>query len=801
MNIGFSMKKIESKRYKLKRSCLSIAILSTLPIYFSHATPYIDHPLNDPRSKMTIVNYDGSLNQHDDFIPQYNGKAINKNNVVIVDYSHNDQSKKIANIFGGYEASENASVQNTHVILKNGTIFKGVYGAYAKSALLSKAPQSEILAQGTVYIQNGNIEDKGKTESSQVSSYDPGVYGAYAYAHVSSNENASAKATAQGAVIIDGGSIKSEIYGASAFAYTLGDKNFAPAHAVATGSVIILGGEISNTIYGAYSMGDSISKSIGHIYIIGGTIKGDIIGGGVTSNNYSDPNNLSYIHGNVTIANNAEIYSDKIFGATLSKNISNTPNQQYDIFTGNTFNMKSQPLTVKNMGNFEYYNFTLNQYNQNSIENGEALLTITDSVRNDNTLLLESQDGVNTQTSSQNRSIVQITHIANTGIIETKQDIILIDASNAKFYYGNGAYDNEEETDIQIFLQTPENNSNEVYVGLAGTAKISYKTEDNKIIATIDEYNKYVIEDDVADRRVKPLAEGRLAGLMNIVGGADTLLDIMNTTQKPVGTWTPIAMIDAGKNRYNSGSHIKSKDYRIVLGTAYQATDALSIGATAEYGRSNYDTYNDHVRGKGHSFNCGISLFGQYQVDAGSGQAYTDFSLRFGNSKTKFHSDDIVISNDEIARYSSKAKYFGAHIGTGYRYPINNQYSLDGSARYLYTHMGSDSVIIDGDRVNFQSAKSSRIQLRGQLNYQASEFSTVHVAAMYEYEFDGKAKINVSGIGVDAPGVKGSSGILELGIKTQSFAKNRDLSLNLNLQGYGGKREGAKMNATLSYDL
>ena len=63
------------------------------------------------------------------------------------------------------------------------------------------------------------------------------------------------------------------------------------------------------------------------------------------------------------------------------------------------------------------------------------------------------------------------------------------------------------------------------------------------------------------------------------------------------------------------------------------------------------------------------------------------------------------------------------------------------------------------------------------------------IGAAYEHEFDGRARATSYGYSLDAPSLKGGTGIGELGL-TLKPSKTLPLSFDLGVQGYAGKREG-----------
>ena len=102
-------------------------------------------------------------------------------------------------------------------------------------------------------------------------------------------------------------------------------------------------------------------------------------------------------------------------------------------------------------------------------------------------------------------------------------------------------------------------------------------------------------------------------------------------------------------------------------------------------------------------------------------------------------------------------------------------------------------MTVAGDLVKFDDADSHRWRFGARYAHAITLDSglvfTPYLGAAYEHEFDGKAEASAYGYGIDAPDLKGGTGIGELGI---SFSPSVDsgLSLDLGVQGYTGVRDG-----------
>ena len=70
-----------------------------------------------------------------------------------------------------------------------------------------------------------------------------------------------------------------------------------------------------------------------------------------------------------------------------------------------------------------------------------------------------------------------------------------------------------------------------------------------------------------------------------------------------------------------------------------------------------------------------------------------------------------------------------------------------------------------------------------------SERFAPYVGAAWEREFDGRARAYAGGFAIDAPSLRGDTGIGELGL-TLTPSASLPLSFDLGVLGYTGKREG-----------
>ncbi|MDR0549575.1 MAG: autotransporter domain-containing protein [Deltaproteobacteria bacterium] len=91
--------------------------------------------------------------------------------------------------------------------------------------------------------------------------------------------------------------------------------------------------------------------------------------------------------------------------------------------------------------------------------------------------------------------------------------------------------------------------------------------------------------------------------------------------------------------------------------------------------------------------------------------------------------------------------------------------SLDLYGKYFWTRRKGDDVALStGERLQFMDADSSRFRLGGRLAYKASDRVSPYVGAAFAKEFDGKARAKSDGVDLDAPSIKGNTGLGEIGL-------------------------------------
>jgi len=806
---------------KLSKTKLAVMLTLAINVVYAAEFDYTGHDfLNN--SALNKITYDGSDASMLDMLKSLYPKDSNNNTISNsnVTYVKGTGNTDVDTVFGGSCHSitnMQCNTVNTTIVMDSGLITNGIYGAYASVEGDINGSTKFSAAIGNAYLNGGivnnyvvganaaatslNNNHNNNMKSNAVGNvyFNNGItshiFGAYAL----STGRFLSSSNAAGEVYLNGGQVIDNVNGANAQAVSTFNGY---ATAIATGKVSLANTAVNGNVYGATAdtltlsttnLSNDTANATGYVNFSSGIVRGNIYGAYI--NNGYNVNATSYI----TIFNDAKLQTynnngDPIYNSEIWGGYSNlSQNHYYEIFKNNTFTMGANPLTVSKIGNFEYYNFILNNYNKNVINTNTALVTVNTSISNSDSKIAVS-DG--TMTTVTNKSIAKIEGISGLEIINIGDKVILINAENATFEGG----DNQGNMTGLFNI----NSNNTVKVGLVSEADISYDIDEinSKYVATINDIR---VSTKKLNTNIKPLAQGRLAALMNVNRGADDILIILAKNEK-IGSFTPIAKISGGINKYgNSQSNIDANDYRLTIGSRYQMFENLYTGIALEYGVSNYDTNNQfkssNINGSGNAKSYGVTIFGKYTHIIDDSEAYADVAFRFGRTSNDYRSNDIITGSGKAANYDSKANYIGGLLGLGYKFDISTQYGLDTAIHYFFTRLRSNNVTIDGDKIEFKNSTSSRLQLREQLNYKASDITTVYLAAAYEYEFDSKAKTSAVGIDVTAPSAQGSTGVMELGIKSMPLTNNQNLSLDLNFKGYSGERKGITASIYTQYSF
>lgn len=307
----------------------------------------------------------------------------------------------------------------------------------------------------------------------------------------------------------------------------------------------------------------------------------------------------------------------------------------------------------------------------------------------------------------------------------------------------------------------------------------------------------------------KSLVETQMASMALTNGSADLVAGAgyVNAAQavkeakesgNAASAMVPYAAANYGSMRQESGSHVDVKGSNFNIGFAKEVKNGsgkLLFGPMFEYGRGNYDSYlDDGTTGSGTAQNYGIGMMARQTNDNGF---YYEGSVRYGKVTSDYSSSNVWAGHD--VSYDNSAKYWGAHVGVGKLQKLGGDNAIDLYGKLFYTNQGSSSVNIDGDTLDFSSVKSKRSRIGFRYIHGTSDVRSVYAGLAWQYEFDGAAYATANGLSTPSPSVKGSSGMLELGVLIAPKAS--PVSFDLGVSGWAGKQKGYSLNANMLWSF
>ena len=692
-------------------------------------------------------------------------------------------------VFGGTvdRGGDPADLIDNSVMISGGKIGDVVFGAYTEG--------SGIVAYNSVTLTDGLINGEvygGASTKNGIAEYNSVTVSGGTINMLATGGVSIDNVARYNNVTVTGGTIKGSIYGGMSEINAIENK------------VMISGGNIGGDVCGAESKAES--SATGNEVIISGTptfesaygtniygastFDGEITGNKVKISGrpvfkFNDPDKNIKIYGgyvdrdgNVT-GNSVEINGDMKFTEALeiyggyggtgavtgnSVTISGRPIFAADSViyggysasggevSGNILNIKSTGITVSNIKNFDVYNF----YLPDTVQADDVLLTVTGGSSNEQTDLKGSSVNVGITGSApalKSGDNVTLLHNAN-GILADETTV-----------YGKMTQGVSLEYDFTTVLQNGDS-----------------------LVTTII---KSGISDDT-----KSLVETQAAAAGFINSGADLLVSSGITSMSKVTSAEDNAIFGAmsgGSMRYDTGSHADVKGYNFALGMGKAVANnagRLTFGPFVEYGYGDYTSYLDNgVRGDGKTKYYGVGVLARQDDKSG---VYYEGSLRYGRMDADYASNDLGTAGVHSS-YDSSSAYYGAHLGIGKVTGLNDTTKADVYAKLLYTHQNGDSVTLQGEGngevYDFDAVDSTRARVGARVSKAYSERGTGYVGLAYEYEFDGEARATVKGFSTPAPSIKGSSGLVELGYILQPQGVN-DPTINIGLQGWGGKKQG-----------
>jgi outer membrane autotransporter protein len=307
--------------------------------------------------------------------------------------------------------------------------------------------------------------------------------------------------------------------------------------------------------------------------------------------------------------------------------------------------------------------------------------------------------------------------------------------------------------------------------------------------------------------------QGRSAGLSFIIQGTEAVvnnaLNVPITVGLPETCPTMFVSFEGGRSRYGSSSN--NYDLDSIMGlvglncSSNLSNGVLTMGGFVDFGLGSFDTMGilggRKIEGEGDLKRIGGGVMARFEFDTPKlNNFYLDSSLRFGQLKQDYSSQDIRNSQNE-AKFETTSAYFGAHIGLGRNFKIFETSMLDLYGRFSYNYLRGDQAMVDGTApVDFRAASSQVARVGARLTKNVSPHLNLQFGLGFEEEFGGKTKASTCGYEINEVDVSGGTAVAELGIGYKKGGKT-PISFNFGIDGYVGRRKGlaGTLNFVISF--
>ena len=332
-------------------------------------------------------------------------------------------------------------------------------------------------------------------------------------------------------------------------------------------------------------------------------------------------------------------------------------------------------------------------------------------------------------------------------------------------------------------------------VSIEGTGTAEVADDGNSV--------KYTLTEVKQNSQIDLVAQTRAASAAFVNQGTDLISDSLDTISRDdnYGVKT-FAAVHGNRSKYDVDSDIKINGWSTIVGVGnadkFNNGSEFSWGVFYENGSGNYRTYNEFnnefFRGDGSLVYNGGGIAARYNNKNG---VYTEGSLRAGMLKSDMD-NALRDGAGNFYGYESESAYYGAHLGIGKIISLSENSDLDVYGKFFHTYTEGDSFKVAGDEFEFDSINSDRLRIGARItSNKENKFSTYYGLA-YEYEFNGDADMTAQGLKAPTQSLQGSSVMAEVGFNYQP-TPDSPWSLELNMRGYAGERQGCSFNVQAMY--
>ena len=331
-------------------------------------------------------------------------------------------------------------------------------------------------------------------------------------------------------------------------------------------------------------------------------------------------------------------------------------------------------------------------------------------------------------------------------------------------------------------------------IGVAKEAEGTVKIDGNDV--------KFTIGDIRASKQTASTTESRAGAAAFVNQGAEIVTDSLDMLSREEEGINTIAIVSGNNSKYKTGSYIDINGWNNLIGIANTkeiGNDKLNYSAFFENGSGNYNTFNDFdgnaLRGDGNVVYNGGGMAVRFDKENGF---YTEAAVRAGSVKNEV--SNALSNGSSTYGYETDNTYYGGHIGIGKTFKLENGKAWDIYGKYFYMHYEDDSIMIAGDRFDFDSVDSNKLRIGARFSEQQGEKLTSYYGLAWDYEFSGDVSGTAAGYDMHSPSLEGSTVIGEVGFR-YTPGKESPWSFDAKLRGYVGQQEGISGNVQAVYSF
>ena len=266
-------------------------------------------------------------------------------------------------------------------------------------------------------------------------------------------------------------------------------------------------------------------------------------------------------------------------------------------------------------------------------------------------------------------------------------------------------------------------------------------------------------------------------------------------------TYVPFFAMSYGSMRYKNSVNTRGSHLIGGISRKFESKNRRTfIAPMIEYGRGNFDSHlSGGEYGQGHTQYLGGGIVFRSQLENG---VFYEGSLRAGRVKSDFESNDFGVNDYNVyENFKTNSPYIGAHFGIGRTIKNDDKENFTYYGKFLYSHTNSDDVkITSGEDFHLSHVNSERIKIGVRDSYNISAKNKIYAGLAFQYEFGGASYAEHDGLRIYAPGIRGGSGIFEIGWIIKPYG-NDNLSLDLSGTGTFGKQRGLSGRCGLNWNF